>query len=689
MCAEMSPACARFRKLCVLIVLALTGLFSLAAQAADGKSQKSHTTASGLSEHDRALHALNRITFGPRPGDIEKVLAIGVDNWLEQQLEPAKISNGVLDSKLAPYLTLQMQPRDMLLNFPNGNMITEASQGKRQLPSDPIHYGLWEILVARYKLQVQQQQQNIAAAPAAPLSPEDAAKKAAADKAAQDAAAQQAKDTAHHIALVLLNLPREKRMSSLMLLPVGDRLVFAGSLPNDDRDRLVADFSPADREVYYAMTNPTGVVVTELQQAKILRAVYSERQLEEVMTDFWFNHFNVYLNKDTDTYLVTSYERDAIRPHALGKFHDLLLATAQSPAMLYYLDNWVSMGPDSIAAGVKPGQPAKPSTTPNANPNKGLNENYARELMELHTLGVNGGYTQADVTQVARVFTGWTFQQPQQPVAPGQNPGFIFDPKRHEPGPKIVLGHTIKEGGMDEGMQVLDMLSKSPATAKFVCTKLAKRFVSDDPPPALVKEMSATFLSSDGDIREVLRTMFHSKEFWSPAIYRKKVKTPLEFVASALRATGTDVQNPGAAVQALNKMGMPLYQMAPPTGYSMAADVWMNSDALLDRLNFSLALTSGGQNGLKFDPLRVLSLGLLTRAPKEEIVPVNTAGGSDAAVALIEDALIGGETSKTTNEAIHKEINDPQISAHLSDDPGKALSTIIGLALGSPEFQLR
>jgi hypothetical protein len=645
--------------------------------------RKSHAPAPILSEHDRALHVLNRLAFGPRPGDIEKVMTTGVDNWIEQQLQPDKIPNPVVDSRLAPYRTLQMQSRDLVQSFPNGNMVTEAVQGKRPLPSDPIQYGLWEVLVARYKQQQQlnqQNQQQQTAAAATPMSPEDAAKKAAADKAAQDAATQQSRDIAHHIAQMLLTIPREKRMAALMQLPVTDRIAFANNLPNEDRDRLLPEFPPADREIYFAMNNPTGLVLAELQQAKILRAVYSERQLEEVMTDFWFNHFNVYLNKDIDQYLVTSYERDAIRPHALGKFHDLLLATAESPAMLYYLDNWVSIGPNSIAAGVKPGQPPKPT-----NPNKGLNENYARELMELHTLGVNGGYTQADVTQVARVFTGWTFQPPQQP----QSIGFLFDPKRHEPGPKTVLGQTIKEDGMNEGLAVLDMLSRNPATAHFVCTKLARRFVSDDPPESLVKQMAATFLASDGDIREVLRTMFHSKEFWSPAIYRKKVKTPLEFVASALRATGTDVQNPGAAVQALARMGMPLYQMAPPTGYSMSAEVWMNSDALLDRLNFSVALTSGGQNGLKFDPLRVLTLGLLTRAPKEEIVPVNTAGGSDAAVVLIEDALIGGETSKSTNEAIHKEMNDPQISAHLSDDPGKALGTIIGLALGSPEFQLR
>jgi len=671
------------------MVIALVALFSLAAQAGDGSTsnpKRTHGSAALLSEHDRALHVLNRLTFGPRPGDIEKVMDAGVDNWLEQQLQPDKIPNPLLDSKLAPYRTLQMQPRDMLQAFPNGNMIREAAEGKRPLPSDPIQYGFWEVLVARYKQQQQQNQQNVAALAAAiPMSPEEAAKKAAADKAAQDAITQQAKDAAHHIAQMLLTLPKEKRMPALMQLPINDRLAFATNLPNEDRDRLMPDFSAAEREIYYGMNgSPTGVVLSELQQAKVLRAVYSERQLEEVMTDFWFNHFNVYLNKDIDQYLVTSYERDAIRAHALGKFHDLLVAVAKSPAMLYYLDNWVSIGPNSIAAGVKPGQAPKPGTA-----NKGLNENYARELMELHTLGVNGGYTQADVTQVARVFTGWTFQSPQQPPAQGQVVGFMFDPKKHEPGPKEILGHTVKDAGMDEGMQVLEMLSRSPATAKFICTKLARRFVSDDPPPALVKQMSETFLSSDGDIRAVLRAMFHSKEFWSPGVYRKKVKTPLEFVASALRATGTDVQNPGAAVQALGKMGMPLYQMAPPTGYSTAADVWMNSDALLDRLNFSLALTSGGQNGLKFDPLRVLTLGLLTRAPKEEIVPVNTSGGSEAAVALIEDALIGGETSKTTNEAIHKEMNDPQIAAHLSDDPGKALGTIIGLALGSPEFQLR
>lgn len=299
------------------------------------------------------------------------------------------------------------------------------------------------------------------------------------------------------------------------------------------------------------MSAPLSVVTTELQQAKLLRAVYSERQLQEVMTDFWFNHFNVYLYKDSDQYLVTSYERDVIRARALGKFKDLLVATAQSPAMLFYLDNWVSEGPKSLAAVA-----ANKGKSVQVGP--GLNENYGRELMELHTLSVNGGYSQHDVTELARVLTGWTIQPLEQGAA------FQFDPKKHEPGDKLILGQTISENGMNEGMQVLDMLAHHPNTAKFICKKLAMRFVADNPPPALVDRMAQKFLATDGDIREVLRTMFKSPEFWSPKAYRGKVKTPFEFVVSSLRATGTDLNNPSPLLGTLNRMGMPLYQMVPP-----------------------------------------------------------------------------------------------------------------------------
>jgi uncharacterized protein (DUF1800 family) len=647
---------------CALFLL----VFSVAASAA-GKNSKT-VKPPALSDHDRALHALDRLTFGARPGDMEKVLAMGVDKWIEQQLNPADIPNPTLDGRLAGYRTLLMSPRDSLQTFPPGQYIRDAADKKRPLPSDPIQFGLWEVLIDKEN---EQRAKNAAAGQPLPV-PDEAAQKAAAQ-----AAAQAGRDAAHHLADMLLSLPKANRMPALMKLPVADRRALVQYVPGDMRDKLLTDFSPVERETWLAMNNPPAVVITELQQAKLLRATYSERQLAEVMTDFWFNHFNVSINKDQVAFLATSFERDAIRPNALGKFRDLLGAIAKSPAMLVYLDNWLSMGPNSQAAGFRPGQ------TPNPNaPKKGLNENYGRELMELHTLGVEGGYSQNDVTEVARVFTGWTVQ-------PEQGYEFVFDAKRHEPGPKTVLGKTISENGMNEGLQVLDMLAKSPATAKFISTKLARRFVADDPPPALVEAMTQKFLASDGDIKEVLRTMFHAKEFWSPEVYRKKVKTPLEFLASALRATGTQVQNPMPLVQALAKMGMPLYQMQAPTGYSSTSQAWMNSDALLERLNFSVSLTSGGINGVNFDPLRMLALGLLARSAKEEIVPVNTSGGTDAAVTLVEDALIGGDVSKNTDKAIRKSLDDPQIGSHLLDDPAKPLATIIGLTLGAPEFQVR
>jgi len=654
---------ARTSAVAVLLLLWLGSAF------ASGKPPKNPTKQQALSDHDRALHALERLTFGPRPGDIEKVLAMGVDQWIEQQLNPTKIPNLVIDSKIGQYRTLRMQPRELAQAFPTGQMVREAAEGKRPLPSDAVQYGLWEVLVDKYN---EQQKSNAAPQAAA----DDSARQAmeAAQKASEDAG----KAAAAHLADMLLSLPKADRMMALMKLPVSDRRTLVQYIAGDARGKLVADFSPVEREIFFAMNGPAGVVVSELQQAKIMRAVYSERQLEEVMTDFWFNHFNVFIYKDQDQYLVTSYERDVIRANALGKFHDLLLAVAKSPAMLFYLDNWLSIGPNSPAAGNRPGQPRKPNTA-----NVGLNENYGRELMELHTLGVDGGYTQADVTQVARVFTGWTVR----PLDQGWE--FFFDPKRHEPGPKVVLNRTIEEDGLNEGLHVLDMLSKSPATARFISTKLARRFVADDPPPDLVKRMAQTFLQTDGDIREVLRTMFTSKEFWAPAVYRKKVKTPLEFVVSAIRATGTQIQNPQPVIQALNKMAMPLYQMQPPTGYSTKAEAWMNSDALVERLNFSMSLTAGNMGGVNFDPLRVLALGVLARGPKEEIVPANTSGGTDAAVTLVEAALIGGDLSKTTDRNIRKSLDDPQVGANLLTDPSKPLAMVIALTLGSPEFQMR
>ncbi len=326
------------------------------------------------------------------------------------------------------------------------------------------------------------------------------------------------------------------------------------------------------------------VIASELSQGKILRAIYSNHQLAELLDDFWFNHFNVFLNKGRDRYMVATYEREAIRPHVLGRFYDLLLATAQSPAMLFYLDNWQSVAPEAVTQVPAGRQKAQ----------RGLNENYGRELLELHTLGVNGGYTQHDVLEVARCFTGWTIANQKK------GSGFEYKDKVHDRGEKVVLGHVIKAGGgMDDGLQVLDLLAHHPSTAKFICRKLAQRFVADDPPPSLIERMSQTFLKTDGDLREVMRTMILSREFWSDDAYRAKVKTPFEMVASAVRRTDADVSSAAALAKELQKLGEPLYRKIEPTGYSSANSEWVSTSGLLERMNFALALANNRVGGVK------------------------------------------------------------------------------------------
>jgi uncharacterized protein (DUF1800 family) len=368
----------------------------------------------------------------------------------------------------------------------------------------------------------------------------------------------------------------------------------------------------------------------------------------------------------------------------MGKFEDLLVATAKSPAMLFYLDNWLSVGPNSdVANGIRREPPpywgrrqrfARPPRPQQAKGKRanGLNENYGRELMELHTLGVNGGYTQEDVTEAARVLTGWTLKEPRK------GGEFQFEERMHEPGDKVVMGHHIKSGGEKEGLDLLHFLAHNPATAKFISTKLAMRFVADDPPPALVDRMAQTFLKKNGDIREVLRTMFESPEFWAPEAYRAKVKTPLEFVASAVRATGAEVTDATPLIRQLQTMGMPLYGMQPPTGYSMKAETWVNSSALLGRMNFSLALTGGKLKGIQVDPIHIL--------------PANDASADPSAVLNdLESTLLAGDISKQTHDTIAARLQDPAIAQRKLDDASHAPNTamIQGLLLGSPEFQRR
>jgi uncharacterized protein (DUF1800 family) len=376
------------------------------------------------------------------------------------------------------------------------------------------------------------------------------------------------------------------------------------------------------------------LVILELQQARLLRAVYSRRQLYEVMVDFWINHFNIFAAKGADRWLATSYDRDTIRPRALGRFHDLLLATAQSPAMLFYLDNWLSTGPNAPAARMGGAN----------NLRRGLNENYARELMELHTLGVEGGYTQKDVQEVARCFTGWTIRQPRREGT------FYFEPRIHDNGEKIVLGTRIPAGGgMEDGLQVIDLLSRHPSTARFIAVKLARRFIADDPPAALVNQAATAFSNSQGDIPTVLRALIDSPEFFASETYQAKVKKPLEFVASALRATGAEVQLSHQLLRYLGRMGEPLFLAQPPTGYPDIGTSWSSPDMLLTRINFAMEL-------------------IANRIPGSRVI-TDTLGNKDSFARLVApDAL-----STATRSA-------------LAEAEG---SQAVALLLAAPEFQRR
>jgi uncharacterized protein (DUF1800 family) len=655
------------RRSIVITLLLTSALVSTVAVA------KKKPAPAAMNERERAIHALNRLTFGPRPGDVERVMSVGVDNWIDEQLHPEKIDDSALQARLAPYGTLKMSTRELVEHFPPPQMIKAVADGRMSMPSDPKLRAVYESQIEGYRLREQKT---------------SAGKANDGDDHAMmnDNERRESRELARMKAASLENLPASERFDAVLRMAPEERRMAVQSMLEAERYKLLADMTPGQRETLMALRSPQQAVASELQEAKLVRAIYSERQLEEVMTDFWFNHFNVFLGKGADRYLVTSYERDVIRPHALGKFKDLLRATADSPAMLFYLDNWLSVGPDSpVAHGIPPwggngpfARRAQMRRKQNPNAKKlrnGLNENYARELMELHTLGVNGGYTQKDVTEVARVFTGWTLNEPRR------GGSYQFNERMHEPGTKIVLGHKIKEHGEDEGKQVLDILAHRPSTAHFISTKLAMRFVSDNPPPALVDRMAKTFLEKDGDIREVLKTMFASPEFWSADTERAKVKTPLEFVASAVRASVADVTDPLPLVRILNRMGMPLYGAQPPTGYSMKAETWVNSAALLDRLNFALGLAAGKLPGVKVDSGRAPQSAAAGGSASVEAV--SAPADPEKELLRLENSLLEGKVSAQTHDTIRKELNEL--------GPAKNVNLVLaeGLLLGSPEFQRR
>jgi len=709
--------------------------------AASVYAKKKQTYAADDPKH--ALHALDRLTFGPRPGDVQAVAAMGVDKWIERQLHPEQINDTAMQARLAGYRTLQMSTREMVLAFPPNPIVKAVMGGKMAMPRDPNRHAIYAAAIAREQ-EKQEQKQTAAndANPAAstPGSPAGTAtpQNSTGVKPADLTQSQMARREAHSAVDDLILMAPAQRMNRILSMPAAEQHDLMQGVPLFKRQALLAGLTPEQRETVIALNRPEAVVESEVQSAKLLRAVYSDRQLEEVLTDFWFNHFNIFIGKGADHYLVTSYERDVIRPHVLGKFKDLLIATAQSPAMLFYLDNWQSEGPNSDAALGKPLNPGAraymerhgiyppPRQQPNQQVNQqpkrrtGLNENYARELMELHTLGVNGGYTQHDVTEVARVFTGWTLETPYQ------GGGFIYRPRLHEPGDKVVLGHHIKEAGESEGMEVLNLLASQPATARFISTELAQRFVSDNPPPTLIDAMAKTYLKTDGDIRQVLETMFHSREFWAPEAYRARLKTPFEFVVSSLRATQAEVTDPQPLLATLNKMGEQLYGCQPPTGYSTKSDVWVNSAALLDRMNFGLALTTNRLPGTTFDLAQLMAYGTsgssapqhngvvpptaptaaATAAAKPPAAPipvsgtaVNSASATMPALATesvdpyqvqltLEQTLLAGDVSKQTHDTIEQRIVSPENAAE-SQNPNRPpnVNVIAGLLLGSPEFQ--
>ena len=707
--------------------------------------KKDQTPEAAPSEERRAVQALNRLTFGPRPGEVQQVMAMGVDRWIDLQLHPEKISDSAVEARLTPFRTLHMGSKEIAEEFPDNQMVRQVMDGKRPMPSDPAKRAVYRVQMARLERKEAEKQgktQQAVAPAAASMQAADSAKTAeelaAAAAASGDASGNAPNNLADGNTMggnakrpnamdvnstnmnstnmdsnpvlpaevkvtsaddpearrreerlyadlkveSLIDLPPDQRYKKVLTMSADEQLAFADSLRagggKGKAQDFLADMNPKQRETLLAMNNPQAVVADELVQAKVLRAIYSERQLEEVMTDFWFNHFNVFAGKGPERLFLTEYEQQVIRPHALGKFEDLLVATAKSPAMLFYLDNWLSVGPNSMRALGIPDHPmragpyGRPRRFPPANPNakrkaSGLNENYGRELLELHTLSVNGGYSQRDVTEVAKVFTGWTIEKP------NDGGSFKYDPRMHEPGPKFVLGHRIKPkgDGEGEGREVLHMLAASLQTAHFISLKLAERFVADDPPPALVDRMAKTYEKKKGDIREVLATMFHSPEFWADGAYRAKVKTPLEFVASAVRAAGADVDDAMPLAGQIGRMGMPLYGAQPPTGYSIKAATWVSSSALLNRMNFALGLTSGKIRGVKVDAAQL----------------AGTPGPPDPGLALstLEAKLLAADVSKQTHDSIVAQMEAAAAKPGRSADA----STIAGLLLGSPEFQRR
>src|SRR6266487_6585894 len=531
---------------------------------------RSTMRGTALTPQDSAFHALNRLAYGPRPGDVQRLAAEGVMRWIDRQLSPEEIDN----ERLA-----ERERQFQILRYDRGDLAAMYVDAQRERRARKLA----------------------------------AAADTMADKSAADPIAQKGR-------------------------------------------RLAGQFA----------------------DLTVVRAALSERQLYEVMVDFWTNHFSVYLAKGADRFLTPDYIEHTIRPRAMGTFEDLLIATARSPAMLFYLDNWESVAPGSIPPtalrvrarpffGRPPGlfgpmrDPARQDSVRRRalqRMPKGINENYARELLELHTLGVDGGYTQQDVIAVARIFTGWSIERPQQ------GGGFEFHGWAHDRGEKQVLGVRFEgRHDMDEGIRLLKLLANQPATIHHVSRKLCQRFVNDDPPDGCVDDAAAAWKRSSGDMREVLRAIFHGPDFWAAANVHAKVKTPLEFVVSAARAVAAEPDTSPRLAQVVARLGEPLYLHVAPDGYPEREAAWVNSGALLDRMNAAVALASGKLPGVTVVLDSIVS-----------------AGDPDQLIGVVNEKILSGTMSENTKQVLRRELAG-------IGDPAQARALAVGLAIGGPEFQ--
>jgi uncharacterized protein (DUF1800 family) len=627
------------RRMLSLVVVFVLASGALGSQAPDPFGQ-------ALPRDRQAVHVLNRLAYGPQEQDLAQVRRLGATAWIRQQLEPARIpESDPLLARLASLESAALAPWEAFERYqpipfpftpptPLPQLLDAAQRRTLESGNAAERATLFDALSPETRRQV------FLVAPASAFNELPDVQVAAFN--ARQAETTRRNDEFRRLRPPLMDLLTADEIDTLTNGTDDERkLTLLTALDEETRAHVLRQLPapavpPAFRRQAMALRAPLQFPLSELVEAKLHRAISSSRQLEEVLVDFWLNHFNVFSGKGPIRMLLPSYERDAIRPHVLGRFRDMVLATARHPAMLFYLDNWLSQ---ASRAGEGEGRPV------------GLNENYGRELLELHTLGVDGGYTQEDVVSVARAFTGWTIHEPERYAE------FYFNPAMHDREEKVVLGHRIPRGGGEsDGVTVIEILSRHPSTAQFIARKLAQRFVADDPPQRLVDRVAAGFLETDGDLRAVMTTLLLSPEFMSEGAWQAKVKSPLELVVSALRALDAGVTDTGPLANQIALLGQPLYGKAEPTGYPNTSEIWTSSASLIGRMTFAAAVTSGRIDGVTVN---------MPTAPLGDPAPVAT-------------RVLGMPPSRTTTDALQRGIAAVPSAA-----------TIAAILIASPDFQKR